>query len=282
MLATKSKLKEIVKTWAMPPGILTLFAKVSLRMKQRNTDQFFEQDKNILNRHQGERCFILGAGSSIAQQDLKKLVGECVISVSNTFVHPDFSRIKPRYHVLPPLLKSHGRFQSEENFVGWLRAMEVATGDADMFMHIGDRWMIERNGLFKDRIIHWVEYVGSWDENFDAPINLRCLPPIWSVSELALTVAVYLGFDKIYLIGIDHDWFNGVLVYFYDHTKEHALRPDESDLSFADSEFQMRRHANIFKKYKYLYSMKRNIYNANANPSHYLDVFPKVNFDSLF
>ena len=150
MLATKSKLKEIVKTWAMPPGILTLFAKVSLRMKQRNTDQFFEQDKNILNRHQGERCFILGAGSSIAQQDLKKLVGECVISVSNTFVHPDFSRIKPRYHVLPPLLKSHGRFQSEENFVGWLRAMEVATGDADMFMHIGDRWMIERNGLFKE------------------------------------------------------------------------------------------------------------------------------------
>jgi len=73
-----------------------------------------------------------------------------------------------------------------------------------------------------------------------------------------------------------------VLVYFYDHTKEHALRPDQSDLSFADSEFQMRRHAYIFKKYKYLYSMKKNIYNANANPRHYLDVFPKVDYDSLF
>ena len=160
--------------------------------------------------------------------------------------------------------------------------MEVATGDAEMFMHIGDREMVERNGLFTSRNIYWVGYTVAWDEKFDAPINLMSVPPIWSVSELALTVAVYLGFDKIYLVGIDHDWFNGVLVYFYDHTKEHALRPDQSDLSFADSEFQMRRHAYIFKKYKYLYSIKKNIYNANANRRHYLDVFPKVDFDSLF
>jgi hypothetical protein len=99
---------------------------------------------------------------------------------------------------------------------------------------------------------------------------------------LAITVAVYLGFDRIFLVGIDHDWFNGVLVYFYDHAKEHTLCPDQSDLSFADSEFQMRRHADIFRKYKYLNSFRKNIYNANANPRHYMDVFPKVDFDSLF
>jgi len=44
----------------------------------------------------------------------------------------------------------------------------------------------------------------------------------------------------------------------------------------------MRRHAYIFKKYKFLSSMKKNVYNANANPRHYLDVFPKVDYDSLF
>ena len=60
------------------------------------------------------------------------------------------------------------------------------------------------------------------------------------------------------------------------------MKPTEQQLEFADSEFQMRRHADIFKKYKYLYSLKRNIYNANANPKHYLDVFPMVDFDSLF
>jgi len=28
--------------------------------------------------------------------------------------------------------------------------------------------------------------------------------------------------------------------------------------------------------------MKQNIYNANADPNHYMDVFPKVDYNSLF
>ena len=52
------------------------------------TVQLLEQNKQIFDRHKGERCFILGAGSSIAKQDLKKLAGEFVLSVSNTFVLP--------------------------------------------------------------------------------------------------------------------------------------------------------------------------------------------------
>jgi len=283
-----NKCKQFIKQWLAPPEVWRLLAKIkrgqqsgyALSNAERAT--IVKQNEELKGRHVGTRCFILGAGSSVKEQDIGKLEGEFIISVSNTFVHPEFSRIRPRYHVLPSLLKGHGRLHSEEKFVGWLRAMEVATGDAEMFMHIGDRGMVERNRLFKNRIIHWVEYSVSWDEDFDAPINLMSVPPIWSVSELALTVAMYLGFDKIYLVGIDHDWFNGVHVYFYDHTKEHAMRPHQTDVSFADGEFQMRRHADIFRKYKYLYSMKRNIYNANANSKHYLDVFPKVDYNSLF
>ncbi|MDH5666803.1 MAG: hypothetical protein OEY86_02180 [Nitrospira sp.] len=241
-----------------------------------------KSNEELKDRHVGSRCFVLGAGSSVKEQDIGKLEGEFVISVSNTFVHQEFPRIKPRYHTLPPLLRGHGGLHSEKKFVGWLQEMEIATGGAEMVMHIGDRGMVERNSLFKGRPIHWVEYMRERPESFDGPIDLASLPPIWSVSELAITIAVYLGFEKIYLVGIDHDWFNGALVYFYDHTKEHALRPNETDLSFVDSEFQMRRHAYIFKKYKYLFSMKGNIYNANANPRHYLDVFPKVDYDTLF
>lgn len=285
---TMNRFKQFVKQWLTPPGVWVALAKIkSSSRPQRallNPEEFMllEKSRELKDRHVGSRCFILGAGSSVKDQDISKLEGEFVISVSNTFVHPDFSHIKPRYHVLPTLLKGHGQIYSEEKFVNWLREMDVATGAAEMFMHIGDRAMVERNEIFKNRIIHWVEYTDGWDENFDTPMNLMRVPPIWSVSELALTAAVYLGFDKIYLVGIDHDWFNGPLVYFYDHKVQHAMKPTEKQLEFADSEFQMRRHAYIFKKYKYLNSMKKNIYNANANPKHYLDVFPKIDYDSLF
>ncbi len=279
---------RFARRWLVPPGIYDLLKNVKQGKCRRPGNLtreeivLLEENQLLKDRHLGSRCFILGAGPSIREQDISKLQGEYVISVSNTFVHPEFSRIRPRYHALPPLIKNHGVLHSEEKFMGWLRAMEIRTVNAEMFMHIGDRELVERNGLFRNRTIHWVEYQSEWDESFDTPVDLTCIPSIWSVSELALTAALYLGFDKIYLLGIDHDWFNGVLVYFYDHTKDHSLRPDEKDLAFIDSEFQMRRHSKIFRKYKYLYSIKNNIYNANADPDHYMDTFPKVEFDTLF
>jgi len=281
-----SGVKQFVSQWMIPPGIRVLISGASMRLRGRQhlspeAVQLLEQNKQIFDRHKGERCFILGAGSSIAKQDLKKLAGEYVIGVSNTFVHPDYPFFKPQYHVLPHILSGHGTIYPQEKFVGWLREMEQKTLNAEMFFHIGDKTLIDSNGLFTNRIIHWNEYC-PWDGTCNFPLDLARVPSVWSVSEFAITVALYLGFDKIYLLGFDHDWFNGPLVYFYDHKTQHAMKPTEEKLAFADAEFQMRRHADIFKKYKCLNRMKENIYNANANPNHYLDVFPKVDYVSLF
>lgn len=264
--------------------------RVAFRKRAQQRNAFLnksEEERSLLlanrqleGRHAGQRCFLLGAGSSISRQDLSKLEGETVISVSNTFVHPLFSEFKPLYHVLPPLLASHSNQYSAENFVTWLRAMEQKTRSAEMVLHIGDRKIIEENDLFREQTIHWVEYT-TWDGNFDLAIDLAQIPKIWSVSETAVTLSVYLGFKEIYLIGFDHDWFNGTLVYFFDHSKDHALRPDQANLDYVDAEFQMRRHAEIFRKYKYLYSIRKNIYNANADKNHYMDVFPRVDFDAI-
>ncbi|MGR9073101.1 MAG: hypothetical protein ACU833_08565 [Gammaproteobacteria bacterium] len=179
-------------------------------------------------------------------------------------------------------MSSHRTIHSESDWFLWLKEMEEKTHDAALFLHIGDKKLIEDNNLFRGRTIHWVDYY-KWDEaRLITNIDLARLPSIKSVSETAISVALYLGFEKIYLLGFDHDWFNGPLVYFYDEKTEHAMKPNAEKLAFADSEFQMRRHAWIFRKYKMLYALKKNIFNANANPKHYLDVFPKVDFDSLF
>jgi hypothetical protein len=281
-------MNNLLKRWLLPPGVLELLRRgkqrwVSGRGLSAEDRLLLQQTRSLKDRHRGQRCFILGAGSSIKQQDLKLLQGEIVISVSNTFVHPDYPLFKPRYHVLPTLLYGHERLYTAERFVGWLREMEAATGGAEMFFHIGDRKMIDDAHLFHNRAIHWVDYV-EWDGVAPVSLDLDRVPHIWSVSELAITVALYMGFDQIYLLGMDHDWFNGTLVYFYDHKQQHAMKPDESRIRNmgVDAEFQMRRHADIFRKYKYLYSVKNNIFNANANGKHYMDVFPKVEYETLF
>jgi hypothetical protein len=275
---------NFIKKWVVPPGLWEVFVKMHSKnapLVLPENKKLLECNKTLIGRHKDERCFILGAGSSIIEQDLKKLKGECVISVSNTFVHPDYQIFRPKYHVLPHLIYGHGHLNPTEKFVEWLREMDEKTGDAEIFLHIGDKALIEENQIFKNRALHWNEYV-PWDETCNFDIDLAKVPAIWSVSEYAITVALYLGFKEIYLIGFDHDWFNGPLVYFFDHNTQHKLQPNLEKISFADSEFQMRRHAYIFKKYKCLYQVRQNIFNANANPNHYLDVFPKVDYNSLF
>lgn len=275
--------RRFITNWLLPPGFAQAYN--WLRARRRSEvptpdDPLLAATEVLRGRHHGERCFVLGAGPSIGQQDLAKLVGENVISVSNSFVHPEYHRLLPRYHVLPHIMRGHG-FHGEEQVVKWLLEMQVRTFAAEMFFHIGDRELIERHGLFRGRIIHWNEYV-PWDREPIATTDLARVPAIWSVSEYALTVAVHLGFSEIYLLGFDHDWFKGLFRYFYDEKKDHILRPDAAKVPHVDAEFQMRRHADIFLKYKQLKQLHGGIFNANADPQHYLDVFPKVDYDSLF
>lgn len=281
------QLKSFSKKWLLPPGVAEAFVKLFNGHEQpspNETDDIrfvVESNRGVEGRHRGERCFILGAGPSVKVQDLTKLKGEYVISVSNTFVHADYPLFRPSYHVLPHILKGHGSLSGEDEFACWLKEMEEKTFDAELFLHVGDRLLVDKYNLFNGRVIHWNEYV-SWDGSCPGKIDLTKVPSIWSVSEYALTVAIYLGFDEIYLIGFDHDWFNGVFNYFYDEKKEHALRPEAKKIPHVDSEFQMRRHADIFKKYKCLKKINSNIFNVNSTPNHYLDVFEKVDYDSLF
>lgn len=278
-------LKRILKGWILPANFIKYGARVRFYIQHLTLSAEYKRflclTTQLKNRHVGSRCFLLGAGSSISAQDISKLEGEFVISMSNTFVHPDFKKIKPKYHVVPPLMSQHSHLHSEADFILWLQDMEKSTGSAEIFFHIGDKGMIDKNFLFKNRIVHWVNY-GFRDNDISKGFDLRNIPSIWSVSELALFVAVYMGFDSIYTIGIDHDWFIGSMVYFYDPQKDHKLKLTPNDLSFADSEFQMRRHAEIFSKYKQIYRLHNKIFNANSNSNHYLDVFPKVDYDSLF
>lgn len=282
-------MKEFLKKWVIPPGFMDLLFRRPVKerriiKKEHLSDEeekLLAENKLLKDRHTGERCFILGAGPSINKQDLTRLTGEYVISVSNTFVHPDYHIFTPKYHVLPPLLAYHGQLNPPEKWIPWLREMDQKTPGTEMFFHIGDKSLIRDNNIFSNKVIHWCDFY-KWDESPILKIDLAHLPSIWSVSEFALMIALYLGFENIYLLGIDHDWFNGPLRYFYDPNTQHKMKPDAERISFADAEFQMRRHAIIFKKYKYLYALKENIYNANANPDHYLDVFPKVDYESLF
>jgi len=109
------------------------------------------------------------------------------------------------------------------------------------------------------------------------------MPGIWSVSESAVQSAIYLGFKEIYILGFDHTWYDDIWDHFTDDYNDHFDKKKLNNCKeWVDSEHEMIRHAHIFNKYKKLYKLKENIYNANADENSYVDTFPKVKYEDLF
>ena len=280
-------MRKCLKEYFFPPAMYKFLThlKSSIRSFIKYSATDFKKNEEIRNIHGSQRCFILGTGPSLKDQDLTLLENEIVIGVSGLFNHKDIAVIKPNYYVLAPVFEYHLKYNKEETYINWLKAMDDALpNDVVMIIHIGDKKYIEKSKIFKKKKIYWVKYA-PWDGETISKLNLSKIPNIKSVSETAIYVALYLGFEKIYLLGFDHNWFDDLHVYFdtEKYNKHFETTGDAAAKKFGfDSEFQMLRHAQMFKKYKKLYALKKNIYNANANTDSYVDTFPKVSYESLF
>jgi len=109
---------------------------------------------------------------------------------------------------------------------------------------------------------------------------------VWSaetVSIYALIAAIYMGFDEIYLLGMDHDYF------LYEDESQMRMyekavhQQNEFERTFGDTFYikEFLRQYNIFSKYKaFADHSTSKIFNASNGGI--LKVFPKVKFESLF
>ena len=277
-----------VAYWTVPPGIQNLLRAYIRRSRELSSldpsvQAVLDRNKVLLNRHAGERCFVLATGPSIKNQDLKPLEGENCIAVSNFYVHPAFAVVKPRYYCVvsyhPPI--------TEEAWQGWLAEMAAGTGDAVMFFSLADRERVQRNGLFAGRKIHYLKFGGSWDMLIARGVNItRSVPSAQSVTIMALMIAIYTGFRQIYLLGCDHDWILHLneSSHFYKENQHALSRKGYNEWFGADLESYCQDYIRLWQQYKALQRITNDqsiqIYNATAGGL--LDVFPRVNYESLF
>ena len=280
-------MKQFLKKWILPPLIFQNVIKYAKIMKNyfKYSTLDFQKNIDLKNIHTDKRCFVVGTGPSIKDQDLTLLKDEIVIGISGLFNHKDINSIQPNYYVLAPVFEYHLKFNKEETYINWLKEMDdTLSDDVIMIIHIGDKSYIDKYKIFVNKKIYWDQYI-PWENEDMGEVNLAKIPNINSVSESALYLALYLGFEKIYILGFDHNWFEGLHLYFdtEKYNKHFETTGEKSVEKFGfDAEFQMRRHARIFDKYKKLYAFKENIYNANANENSYVDTFPKVKYEDLF
>lgn len=280
-------MKQFIFDWILPPKLAINLQIVLSKIKNRlKYDQsLFEKNEALRDIEKGKRCFVIAPGPSINNQDLSLLKDETCIAISTVYAHKDFAAINPKYYVLSPVFKHHATISKEENLVSWARDMDASLHDNTIiFAYVGDKGYFDKYNIFQNKEVYWLQYI-PWDEGAIKEIDLQNLPDIRSVSEATFSIAIYLGFNNIFILGFDHNWFDGLNVYFNQksYSKHFDLTgKDIAEKTGRDTERIMWGQAKMFRKYKALFAIHHNIFNANKNENTHVDTFPKVRYENLF
>lgn len=179
----------------------------------------------LKNKHEGERCFILGNAPSLLNHDLDLLQGESIFTVSNGYLNPAYERLKPKYHCLPQLTYSDVEAgMSESKAVEWFSNMDDALGEAEIFLHLNEYSLVKRNSLFSKRRVWYVGTHPSLQTKSEYDLT-KALSPIGTAPHMVLAIAMYMGFKNIYLLGIDYNFLC---------TRKYNYFFDRSMLNFSD------------------------------------------------
>ena len=110
----------------------------------------------------------------------------------------------------------------------------------------------------------------------------------YSVTIDCIQLAIYMGFKKIYLVGIEHsEIVTGQYSYFYNRNQSIVGNKDtyasNSGEVIADFSVQLYTRYNLWKQYEKLKKIaeKNGVSIYNATKGGVLDIFKRVDYDSI-
>lgn len=217
--------------------------------------------------HCGKRCFIVATGPSLRMEDLDKLYQnhELTISMNGIFAAFDKTKWRPDYYVV-----------SDKN-VTKVRKKELLQADikgkfvADMAWEFAAEE--EQPNLYQWHLIR--QWSNGEMPEFSEDFARGNFTGYTVTYDGALQLAVYMGFTEIYLLGTDCNKSDGVKTR---HFSTDYYTPEEKNVNYSLQLDKILLAYQAAKKYADAHGIK--IYNATRGGE--LEVFERVDFDSLF
>lgn len=260
-----------------------------VRLKEFETSGEKGKIENLKDIHKTKkRCFILGNGPSLNEQNLDFLKDE-VCFASNWFAVSDlYKKIKPQYY----LICSHTVFggwdtykpEIEPNFQ---KMINEHVGDSTIFTSFKFKNYIESEDIFPNKKLNYLlfekpfkEFVyKKGDVNIDPTLFVDDAQTV--VSTFGIILAMHMGFEEIYLLGCDCSYEKDKSSknnYFYD-VKLHTTKTTNRDSLIntwepGGSGYQC---YEIIKQKANKAGFK--IFNAGYKGN--LEVFPRVDLETL-
>ncbi|RJQ40550.1 MAG: hypothetical protein C4555_01275 [Dehalococcoidia bacterium] len=241
--------------------------------------------------HRGQRCFIIGNGPSINQQDLTRLKNEITFVVNWFALNEHYDEINPTYYCIsttaffrdgsPELIESNQKLH---------RLLEDKTKSATKFLNCDVREYVEDHNILPGHEIYYLNhayymYVARYGISRDITREVHHGNTV--IIDFCLHLALYMGFTEVYLLGCDctvqYPAPDSPGSHFHPDNPEwnlfKKLEEGDNPQKHSDSWYDnvTRDYVTVKNAFE---SRGRRVYNAGAGGR--LEVFERVDYDGLF
>lgn len=224
---------------------------------------------DMRNRYMGQRCFVIGNGPSLTPHDVSLLKDEITFGCNKIYLMYDKTDWRPTYYCAQDI-----RFiRNDADIINQVKSKKlIVLSETDKYPQIDDAIFVK---LINSDVYHYAPLFSD-----DATNGVYTS---YTVAYMCLQMAVYMGFKEIYLLGVDCHYGtmideNGQMVRrgkVQDHFSENDQVDDQTGIP------DILRSIWAYKAARqYADSHGIKIYNATRGGK--LEVFERVDFDSLF
>ena len=258
--------------------------------------KILSKNLELKDKYSGQRCFLIGAGPSIATTDLSKLKNEYTFVVNEFEKTSQHKVLSPSFHII-----SESNYYIEGGPEYWLNRFkeesDIISVETTMIINLRAIPFMEKHGLFQKHNVYYVGTQGIFSEKLPFNIGLnKYIPNPKNSILLCLVAAIWMGFNEIYLLGCEHSFLARPLdkkrglswraTHNLNDIGDEALKKYLDPKSIAlNYEASMADVLQLFRNYRLLYAKARNINPElkiyNATPNSFLDVFPMINFENI-
>ncbi len=229
------------------------------------------------NQYQGKRCFLVGNGPSLTEADLENIHRHQEISFACNIIYRLYDKVtwRPTYHFISDVIYTA---ELSEDIVGSVDTTLFVNGDAYREMKHRPQNLIHVNCLNQGK--------------YKVSRNMLAyyIPAQATVMTFMLEMAMFMGFQEIYLIGVDctNSFTKGHFTenYVPSELDEYNLRRARRTMNRPNmtleelGEYRKERSIMAYQKIRD-YALEHGVKIYNASRGGELDVYERVDFDAL-
>lgn len=231
----------------------------------------FEKLKELKDKYKGQRCFLVGSGPSLTNEDVLKLRNE------NTFMVNSFALAMEELDFYPTFygfidaicMNKFGEkiLSNERSIIFYPRRPDLTKSDYQKLR--------KKPNTFEFLMLdpgEWINFSKKMPMEFSSDVSKQ-VGWGYTVTYAAMQLLAYMGFSEIYLLGMDCSYPKGVKCY-----KDFR---SEADIAKGLKEGQIMDEYIIGYMAAKQYCDRAGIEVYNATRGGHLEVFPRVDFDEV-